>query len=89
MSQTNRGKSLVAFLLLVGFAGVSAAASDRVTRPVDANRTRVLSGHVHPLAQSQFDRGVADPAMLLDHVMLMIKPSAAQQAALDQLLVDQ
>jgi uncharacterized protein (TIGR03437 family) len=35
------------------------------------------------------DRGAVDPAMQLDHMMLMIKPSATQQAELDHLLADQ
>ncbi len=62
---------------------------DRITSQIDPNRTVRLSGHLHPLAQTRYDQGAADPAMQLDMVTLLLKPSAAQQASLDQLLADQ
>jgi uncharacterized protein (TIGR03437 family) len=78
------------FILSLGFAGVSAAAArDRVTRPVNVNQTRILSGHLRSLAQPQFDRGPVDPALRMDYMMLVVKPSAAQQAELDGLLEGQ
>ena len=80
----------LALILLLGLAGVSAAAvPDRVTRPVDVNHTRTLSGQVHRLAQAQFDRGAVDPAMPLEYMLVLFQPSAAQQTDLDGLLVDQ
>ncbi len=50
---------------------------------------RVVTGNTHRLANPQFDQGEADPAMPLDHIMMLIKPSAAQQSDLDQFLRDQ
>src|ERR1700759_3712585 len=76
--------------LLPGFAGISkAAAPDRITRAVDANRVQAVTGNVHPLARPQFDQGLAAASLPLDHVMLLFKPSAAQQTELDKLLAAQ
>ncbi len=66
-----------------------AAQPDRIARPVDARQTVRLAHHVSPLAAPAYDRGPVDPALELDHVVLMFKPSAAQQADLDRLLADQ
>ncbi len=79
-----------ALALLAGFAASGAAASpDRITRAVDGRVTRAIPGNVHPLAQARFDQGAVDPAMPLNYVTLVIKPSAAQQADLERLLADQ
>ena len=79
---------IVTVLLISAFAAIGAA-PDRVTRPVDPGRTVSINGNVHRLAQPQFDKGPADPGMAMDYMVLMVKPSAAQQADLDQLLADQ
>jgi uncharacterized protein (TIGR03437 family) len=71
------------------FTGISAAAPDRVTRPVSRDQLRIVRGNVHPLARAPFDRGTVDPSLPLDHVMLLFRPSAAQQSDLDQLLLSQ
>jgi uncharacterized protein (TIGR03437 family) len=76
-------------------AGISLAFSlqgapkSRITRAVDLNRVQALSGNVHRLAQVQADRGAVDPAMPMNFMMVTFKPSAEQQADLDQLLADQ
>ena len=67
----------------------SAAPPDRIARAVNRSQIRTLSGHVHRLAQPQFNRGPVDAAMNLDQVVILFKPSAAQQADLDSLLADQ
>lgn len=69
---------------------VSAATPDRIVRPVDPARLSTIKGSLHHLAlQPQFDRGPAAPDLQIDHVLMFLKPSAAQQADLDQLLADQ
>ncbi|HTB14551.1 MAG TPA: protease pro-enzyme activation domain-containing protein [Bryobacteraceae bacterium] len=52
-------------------------------------RTSIVPGHVHRLAQPAFDRGPVDPAKKLSYMVLLVKPSAAQQSDLDGLLFDQ
>jgi uncharacterized protein (TIGR03437 family) len=79
-------RSLVA--LIGGTAIALAAPPDRITRPVDPARTRAVAGNVHRLARPEFDQGPADPSIVLDELMVVVKPSAAQQADLDALLAD-
>ena len=61
----------------------------RIAGPVDRQQRAALRGNIHPLANPRFDAGSVDPSLKLDHVMVMLKRSAAQQADLDQLLVAQ
>src|SRR5271166_1386085 len=75
--------------VLSGAALVMAAPPTRITRPVDASRTVVAPGRVHHLAQAQFDKGAVDPRKQLNYVVMLMKPSAAQQADLDTLLLEQ
>ena len=90
MPRTKCYNLLSIFLFSIGLADISAAAvPDRVTRPVDVNQTAALTGHLQRLAQPQFDRGPADPAMPMNYMVLIVQPSTAQQAELDQLLADQ
>lgn len=53
---------------------------------IDEARVVTLDGNVHPLAREEFDRGAAEPETRLDRMLLLLKPSAAQQAALDALI---
>jgi uncharacterized protein (TIGR03437 family) len=55
---------------------------------VAANRA-VLNGHVDRRATAANDRGRADSSLQLNHVMVILKPSAAQQADLEQFLAQQ
>src|ERR1017187_4017901 len=92
MSRTSRSNSSfrIRLILLMGFATVMMAAPpNRVTRPVDAGRTRTIAGNLHRQAQPQYDRGEVDQAMHMDYMLLVVKPSAAQQTELDGLLADQ
>ena len=82
--------SSLSAILFLGYAGVTSAAQpDRILRRVDAHRTRVISGSIHPSARAGIDRGAIDPATRLNTVTVFFKPSASQQAALDSLLADQ
>ena len=92
MSRTSRSNSSfrIRLILLMGFATVMMAAPpNRITRPVDASRTRVIAGNLHRQAQPQYDQGAVDQAMHMDYMLLVVKPSAAQQTELDGLLADQ
>ena len=81
---------LLTLVALIEFALVtSAAPPDRIRGPVDTRNTRQIAGHLHTLAQARYDRGAAGPDLRLDDMVLAIKPSAAQQAELDQLLAGQ
>lgn len=77
------------------FSSVLNAQSPALTTPVariagtiDANNRVTLPGNVHPMAQSQFDRGAAPGSMPTGRITLMLQRSAAQQQALTQFLAD-
>ena len=67
----------------------SLSAADRILGKVDTSRLVKLTGSVNPRATPASDVGAVDPSMKLNYVRLMLKPSAAQQAELNQLLRDQ
>ncbi|HEX4232630.1 MAG TPA: S53 family peptidase [Bryobacteraceae bacterium] len=85
----------ILFVLLCGiFADVSAAAqaeaiSARVTAPIDDARRVTLAGNVSPRIRIGADQGRAPADLPMDHMLLMLKSSSAQEAALAQLLKDQ
>jgi len=71
--------------LLPLLAGALHAAEDRVAGPLDLNRTVILRGQVHPLAQARFDQGPVDPAMPLDRITVLLRPAAELDAFLAEL----
>ena len=54
---------------------IASAADDRIPGPVDAARTVVIAGQVHPNARPQFDRGALDPATQIHYVTLLLNPA--------------
>jgi uncharacterized protein (TIGR03437 family) len=75
---------------LIGAATtVSFAQPNRIPSKIDSSRTFVLSGRVHPLATAANDQGEVESSFALPRVTMMLSPSAAQQAKLQQLLQDQ
>ncbi len=90
-----RAFSFAAAALLIGCAATSFAPSAPAGRiapgdgPMNEDRTVTLAGNVHPFARPEFDRGPLDPSTPLDRMLLVLKPSAEQQAALDALVAAQ
>ena len=80
------GVRIVPFVCL--FAAVLPAQQDRIVAPIDA-RTVVLRGSAPAKAQPAFDRGAVEPDLRLGNITLMLNRSAAQQAALEELLASQ
>ena len=77
-------------LILPGLAFAQATVpQSRIVQPVDENARVTLRGNTHPLAQPQFDRGTAPPDLPMERMLLVLKRSAAQEAALQKLLDDQ
>jgi subtilase family serine protease len=77
-------------LLLSCFSTLSyAAVPDRITGALTSGETVTLRGNVHHKALPQFDQGPVDPAMRLGTITLLTLPTAGQQRALQQLLVQQ
>src|SRR5579863_4120838 len=65
------------------------AQPDRVLGEVDAGRLVKVIGNVKPQATKAADQGAVDPDTKLNYIHLMLKPTAAQQTELDQLLAQQ
>ena len=65
------------------------AQPSRIVARIDNNQRIFVRGHIHPQALPEYDQGAVDPALLLPRVTLALKPSPAQQSALDQLLAEQ
>ena len=77
------------FLPLLASTLCFAAQSDRIAGPIDSSQMVALTGNVHGLAQPRFDLGRADGSRVLYGVTLAFRPSATQQADLNNLLAQQ
>jgi Pro-kumamolisin, activation domain len=83
------------FVFLCGvFASGSAAAQDaavasRIIAPINDATRITLSGNVSPRIRIGVDQGLAPADLPMEHMLLMLKSSAAQQSALDRLLKEQ
>ena len=60
-----------------------------ITQPIDDGQLEILPGNVHPLAQPAYDQGAAPADLPMERMLLVLKRSAAQQSALETLLVGQ
>jgi uncharacterized protein (TIGR03437 family) len=76
------------FLICVSAAAADAQ-PDRVRGTIDNSHTTTLGGMVHPNARPENDRGAVADSFSLPAITLLLKPSAAQQTALEQLLAQQ
>ena len=62
---------------------------NRITQTIDNNFRVTLHGMVNPLANAANDRGIAPASMQVDRMHLVLKRSAAQEAALRSLIQEQ
>jgi hypothetical protein len=78
--------------LLLGVTGLfqvsqaQVVLQDRITQPVDSSSMSPLKGSLHPMAQAEFDQGLADNSKALQGMSLHFKRSQAQEAGLQALL---
>ncbi|MHB1700140.1 MAG: Ig-like domain repeat protein [Acidobacteriaceae bacterium] len=66
--------------------GSSSYVPSRVTMPVDNSRIAPLLGNVLPLARPQFDRGPAPAGLPMTRMLLVLRRSPDQEAALRQMI---
>lgn len=84
------GAVLAVFISVAGFAfAEEAMVPSRIVEPVDETRLTTLKGNTHPLARAQFDRGPAPPDLPMNRMLLVLKRSSEQEAALQTLLDNQ
>ena len=60
-----------------------------VTQAVDNSVRTVLPGNIHPLARAEFDQGEAPPDLPLKRMLLVLKRSDQQEAALRSFIENQ
>ncbi len=61
-----------------------------ISQPANDRQLVTLSGNTHPLARRpEFDRGAAPPDLPMQRMMLVLKRSAEQEAALARLMAEQ
>ncbi len=70
-------------------SGQSSAARSLITAPVDESKLTVLKGNTYPLARAQYDQGPAPASLAMDRMLLVLKSSSEQVAALQTLLAEQ
>lgn len=70
-------------------AGQSSAARSLITVPIDESKLTLLKGNTHPLARAQYDRGPASASLPMERMLLVLKSSPEQVAALQTLLAEQ
>ncbi len=76
----------MAGLLLLRFIGDAQITIVGGSTLIDDTRLSRLSGNTHPLARAQFDIGLAPDKVHLDHMLMVLTPSAARRQALNELL---
>ncbi len=76
-------------LTLFLFSSVLPAQQDRIKAAIDGRHSVSIRGSVPSQAQARYDQGAVEPSFPLGNITLMLRPSAAQQAALEQLLAQQ
>jgi len=62
---------------------------NRITRIPDNSARIALAGGVHPLARAEFSRGTVADSLLMDRILLLLRRSDEQEAALESLLESQ
>jgi Pro-kumamolisin, activation domain/Bacterial Ig-like domain (group 3) len=80
---------LFAFLLISSAVAWAQAPEIRITQAINNADLTTLQGNVHPMARAEFDRGVAPANLPMNRMTLVLRRSAAQEAALAALLDDQ
>src|SRR5258708_34375120 len=70
-------------------AAQAAAVPPRITQAIDETQLQRLKGNVHPLARQEFDQGAVSDATPMSRMLLLLKRSPEQDAALQKLMGEQ
>src|ERR1700678_4129400 len=70
-------------------AGQPLGTPSLITQPIDEGKLVVLTGNTHPLARAKYDQGLAPSSLAMDRMMLVLKTTSTQGAALETLLAEQ
>src|ERR1700730_6354450 len=90
------GRCITCLLMAIIFLGLSVRGSAktapraaRITAPIDETARTRLAGNTHPLARTEFDQGAAPATLPMERMLLVLKRSPEQEAALQALLDQQ
>src|ERR1700738_1693294 len=89
MSTAFRRLAAISPILFLFVASLHAQQESRITGRIDRAQRAVLRGNINPMARPEFDQGAVDPSSRARGMTLLLKQSAAQQTALQQLLAEQ
>jgi subtilase family serine protease len=79
--------AVVCLLVTGGLAGQSASpVANRVTQAPDGKTRVTLPGNVHPLARAENSRGAVEDSLAMPRILLLLKRSDQQEAALQSLM---
>jgi subtilase family serine protease len=85
--------SRLVFCILACAPGVAPAPSDfarsLITQRVDEAKLTALRGNTHLLARPEFDRGAAPASLPMERMLLVLKRTVEQEAALEKLMDEQ
>jgi subtilase family serine protease len=76
-------------LLVSSYSFSQESQPNRIVRAVDSRSVVRLQGTIPPRVRTAVDRGPVSPTLKMQRMTLFFQPTAKQQAALDQLLVEQ
>jgi subtilase family serine protease len=80
---------LLTLLVVVPRGASQSSATRLITQAVDESKMFTLQGNVHPLARAEFDQGPVPASMPMNRMLLVLKRSATQEAALATFLAQQ
>jgi len=60
--------------------------TDRIIVPIDDSQRTVLTGQHHPSARPEYAAGEVPPEQLMERMVLVLRPSAEQEAVLEELI---
>jgi subtilase family serine protease len=87
--QTALAFAFVLFFSLMAVGQQSTAVPALVKQPIDLQKLVTLQGNVHPLARPEYDQGLAPDSLLTERILLVLRRSTQQEAALRKLLDQQ
>jgi Pro-kumamolisin, activation domain/Bacterial Ig-like domain (group 3) len=76
-------------LIILNASSSLAQAPGRVLEPIDNSKRITLLGNVHPFARTEFDRGAVADSQPMTRILLLLKRSGEQEAALQTYLEQQ
>jgi subtilase family serine protease len=88
-----RGSDILLFVVLIASTMPCFSQNSNIptliTSSVNEAQLVTLTGNTHPLAKAALDQGAAPAALPMNRMLLVLKRSAQQEAALQQLLTNQ